>query len=242
VALQVPRLSLKQPTYKMAIAKFGAIVTDVRGKLGGHVFQGNGFTTSIRTGYSGKGGITARNKEFDSQKITIDNLWSNLSISDKNDWQVLASQNPVRSTFADLEVLTARSFHLRNYTHFFASGQTGTIDPKAAVNDLPSSELEHAQFNFTNEDIDIQFKFDRFSIATIVYAKPVLKFNLSIQAAKLPFIYGEEDETPQDDLLWDAFFAKYPDFTENSPCQFGVRQVNEYGFSTFVKTIYATFV
>lgn len=228
--------------HNMARAKFGAVVTDIRGKLGGHVFQGNGFTTSIRTGYSGKGGLPARSSVFTSMNNDIDELWAALSDTQKNAWDSLATQYPIIDNFANQNFLTGRNLHRRNYTAFFSSGQTGTIDPSVAVGDLPSSNLEHVQFNFSNEDIDVQFAFDRFSQAVIVYGQPVTKFGLSIQAEKLPFIYGENDETPQDDLLWDAFFAKYPDFQENSPCQFAVVQVNQYGFSSFRKTVYGIFV
>lgn len=225
----------------MAIAKFGAIVTDIRGKLGGHVFQGNGFTTSIRTGYSGKGGIGERNEIYRSMNSDIDNLWLALSETDKNNWQILANQYPIQNSLGDQDIITGRNFHRRNYTAFFSSGQTGVINPGIAIGDLPSSQLEHVEFNFANSELDVQFAFDRFSQAIIIYALPVDKFSLSIQAKKLPFLYGENDETPQDDLLWDAFFTKYPDFQEGSPCQFGVVQVNRFGFATFRKTVYGTF-
>lgn len=234
--------TFKQQLLDMAIAKFGAVVTDIRGKIGGHVFQGNGFTTSMRTGYSGKGGLNARNNIFDSMNADIAVLWNGLSSAVKDQWQVLAQQYPIQDNFGNQNFLTGRNLHRRNYTAFFSSGQTGTIDPSVAIGDLPSSNLEHVQFDFSNSEIDVQFAFDRFSQAIIVYGQPVLKFGLSIQAAKLPFIYGENDETPQDDLLWDAFFAKYPDFQENSPCQFAVVQVNQYGFPSFRKTVYGTFV
>lgn len=225
----------------MAKAKFGAVVTDVRGKLGGHVFQGNGFTTSLRTGYSGKGGIGSRNVIYNSLNKDIDSLWHGLSVTVQGQWRALAAQYPVQDDFGNQVILTGRNFHRRNYTAFFSSAQTGNIDPSLAIGDLPSSSLEHVEFNFAAEEIDVQFEFDRFSQAIIIYALPVSKFNLSIQAAKLPFIYGENDETPQDDLLWTAFFAKYPDFQENDPCQFGVVQVNEFGFKSYVKNIYGIF-
>jgi len=226
----------------MALVKFGALVTDVRGKLGGHVFQGNGFSNSLRTNFNGKGGFEKLADVYKGVNAEINTLWLALSESQKLDWDSLASQYPVQNKLGDQEILTGRNFHRRLYTNFFASGQQGTIDPSVAIGDLPSSNLQHVQFDFNNQEIDVQFEFDRFSKAVIIYAKPVLKFGLSIQAAKIPFIYGQPDETPQDDLLWDAFFAKYPDFQEGSPCWFAVVQVNEYGFASFRKTVYATFV
>lgn len=226
----------------MATIKFGAIAVDVRGKLGGHVFQGNGFTTSLRTGYSGKGGLANRNIIYGSMNSDIDALWNSLSQSDKDAWGTLASQYPIQDNFGNQNILTGRNFHRRNYTAFFTSAQTGTIDPTVAIGDLPSSSLELVEFNFSTNEINVQFLDDRFSEAVIVYALPVSSYNLAIQPAKLPFLYGEHDETPQDDDLWDAFFAKYPDFQEGDPCQFGVVQVNEYGFKSFRKVIYGTFV
>lgn len=226
----------------MAKAKFGSIVTDVRGKLGGHVFQGNGFTTSLRTGYSGKGGIRHRSDIYKSMNGVIDSLWNDLSSADQNQWRILATLYPIPDNFGNEAFLSAQNLHRRNYTYFFASGQTGVINPYTAISDLPSSNLHYVEFNFSTQEIDVQFAFDRFSQAIIVYALPVSGFNVSFSPDKTPFLYGENDETPQDDLLWDAFFAKYPDFQENDPCHFGVVQVNEFGFSSFKKMIYGNFV
>ena len=228
--------------YKMAVAKFGAIVTDVKGKLGGHVFQGNGFTTTLRTGYSGKGGFYGQNKIFQPMNNEIDEDWRSLSLEDKEAWSLLASKHPIPDNFGNVITLTGQNLHRRNYTAFYASGQTGVIDPGSAIGVLPSSNLQHVMFRFSSQRIDVQFKFDRFSTAIIIYALPVLKFNLSIQSKKLPFLYGEKDETPSDDLLWNAFFVKYPNVLFGDPVQFGVVQVNEYGFKSFVKTVYATYV
>lgn len=226
----------------MAIARFGAIVTDVRGKVGGHVFQGNGLTTSMRTNFNAKGGFQNQSAIFKGLNFELQKEYQALSAADKNQWQVLAQQYPLKDVFGGQKFLTGRNLFLRNYSYFIASGQTGTIDPYTAIGDLPSSELQHVDFDFSNQEIDVQFVNDRFSQAVIVYALPVSKYGLSIQPNKLPFLYGENDETPQDDLLWDAFFAKYPEFGEGDPCQFGVVQVNEFGFASFKKTIYGTYV
>lgn len=226
----------------MAKAKFGAIVTDVRGKLGGHVFQGNGFTTSVRTHNPGKGGMRFRSDFFKNKIPEIQQAWKDESESIKTEWANLARSNPILGTFNNWIFLTGQNMYLRHYSAYYASGFTGTIDVANAVNDLPSSNLQHVEFNFSTQEIDVQFAFDRFSDAVAVYARPVNKFGLSINADKLPWLYGEVDETPQDDLLWDAFFAKYPDVQEGDPVQFGIKQVNQYGFESFVKTVYGTYV
>jgi len=226
----------------MAKAKFGALVTDVRGKLGGHVFQGNGFSASVRTGYSGSGGFGSRNTLFTDMNSTIDRNYRNLTATDKQDWDLLASKHPIADNFGDYIYLTGQNLYRRNYTAYYSSGQTGTIDPAAAIGILPSSELEFVLFKFANQEIEVQFQNDRFSDAIIVYGRPVSRFGLAIQTPKLPYIYGEKDETPDPNLLWDAFFAQYPAFQEGDACQFGVVQVNLFGFQTFRKVIYGTFV
>lgn len=225
----------------MAKAKFGSIVTDVRGKLGGHVFQGNGFSTSLRTNYSGKGGLEQRANLFKEKLPAIQDAWLNESSSVQEAWALLARQNPLLGTFNNWVFLSAKNMYIRHYMAYFGAGFTGTIDIANAVNDLPSSNLQHVEFNFSTQEIDVQFAFDRFSDATSIYAKPVNDASLKIHADKLPWIYGEVDETPQDDLLWDAFFAKYPNVQEGDPVQFGVKQVNQYGFQSFVKTVYGTY-
>jgi len=225
----------------MATAKFGALVTDVRGKLAGHVFQGNGFTTSLRTGYSGRGGFRFRDPLFADMNNEIDLAYAEISEQEKSDWNLLALAHPIPNNFGDFFALSGQNIYRRNYTALYSSGQTGVIDPVTAIGILPSSELEFVKFDFTLLEIDVQFVNDRFSSGIIVYGRPVARFGLAIDSEKLPFIYGEADETPSDNLLWDAFFLKYPNFLEGSACQFGVVQVNEFGFQTFKKVVYGTF-
>lgn len=226
----------------MAIAKFGAIVTDVRGKLGGHVFQGNRFVTSVRTGYSGKGGVQNRASIFQDISKNIRTQWLAEPQNVKNEWGNLANKNPIIGTFGNKEILSPLNMYVRHYTAYYGSNQLGTIDVFNAINDLPQSSLEHVEFNPALQDIDVQFVNDLFSAAVMVYALPVPRSNVKIDGNRLPWIYGVKDETPQDDALWIAFFQKYPNYVMGNPVQFGLVQVNIYGFKSFKKTIYATFV
>jgi len=226
----------------MALVKFGAIVTDMRGKLGGHVIQGNGFSNSLRTGYSGKGGMRTINQVFQDIVPIINNNWRSLSQIEKNNWQILANKHPIPNILGDQIILSGQNLHRRNYTTFFASGQTGIIDPTLAIGEIPSDELRAMEFWPSPPGIQMELNFDITSPAYLFYAKLVSNQNTKIQPLKLRFFYGAFTPEPEQEDIYAAFIATFPDYIQGQDVQFGVSQVNEFGFKTFVKTVYGVYI
>jgi len=226
----------------MAVCKFGAIVTDMRGKLGGHVMQGNGFSNSMRTGYSGKGGMSTINQVFKDIVPIINNDWRSLSQIQKNNWQILANKHPIPNVLGDQIVLSGQNLHRRNYTSFFASGQTGIIDPTTAIGDINSDELRAMEIDLATPGIQMELNFDRSSPAYLFYAKLVSNKNTKIQPLKLRFFYGAFTPEPEQEDIYAAFIATFPNYVPGQDVQFGVSQVNEFGFKTFIKTVYGVYI
>lgn len=83
----------------MALVKYGSLVTELKGKLGGHVFQQGNTWTVIRTNNKGsdaRGFISSENNSFMYQ---LSVLWGSLSTEDQFSWFDKASLWPVRNKF-----------------------------------------------------------------------------------------------------------------------------------------------
>jgi len=226
----------------MAKCKFGAIVTDMRGKLGGHVLQGNGFANTIRTGYSGKGGIDKIAPSFKNMVSIINKNWLSLSDVQKQEWHELALELPIKDILGDQLFLTGQNFHRRNYTAFYATNQTGVIDPTAMANALDSDGLQSMSFNLALGTISLTLSNDRVSPAYMFYGRLVNNAKTRIQPEKLRFFVGVNNPFPDGSLIYDAFINVFRTYVPGQAVQFGVAQVNEFGYKSFVKTVYATYV
>lgn len=85
----------------MAKCKFGMMMTDARGKLGGHVFTKNKSGAVIRTK------VTPSNPKTDAQAASRSALgvnsarWSNITEEQRNGWNSRALANPKTNIFGD---------------------------------------------------------------------------------------------------------------------------------------------
>lgn len=80
----------------MAVVKFGAIVTDIKGKLGGHVFQGSKGGGTIRTGSMKGGGIIkdlfppgSKKQERKASFLNASKIWQGMTPEEKESWNNL---------------------------------------------------------------------------------------------------------------------------------------------------------
>ena len=85
----------------MATIKFGAIVTDIRGKLGGHVFQKGNQSSVLKTLTKPTSTTTPSNRATNQFVATARNGWNNLSAADKLIWGRAAGNFRFPSTFGD---------------------------------------------------------------------------------------------------------------------------------------------
>jgi len=226
----------------MAKCKFGAIITDMRGKLGGHVLQGNGFANTIRTGYSGKGGIDKIAPIFKKTVKKINKNWSMLSQTEKNEWHDVATRLPIKDILGDQLFLSGQNLHRRNYTAFYATHQMGVINPANLLNSVPSDGLHTMTFDLALGTLTMASIDMRMSAAYMFYAKLVDKVTVKIEPKTLKFFSGVHEHFPDSTALYNEFILFFPHYLPGQSVQFGISQVNNDGFKSFVKTVYATYV
>ena len=133
----------------MATIKFGAIVTDARGKLGGHVLQ-KSFQSSIVKSYYRGGRV--RSQWTDEQQRKVNNIrarWATYNASLRNAWAVAAQGITKPNRFGDNVQLTGRQLYQQTQMRLYDSGLTVYDSPVGMVTRVPSPSLSSVTFNIT---------------------------------------------------------------------------------------------
>ena len=94
----------------MASIKMGAIVTDIRGKLGGHVFQKGNQSRVLKTNFKTKKTTNFFTSLRTNQLALVRTDWRNLSVLSRNEWKREASKFNFKNRFGD--VITYNGFQL----------------------------------------------------------------------------------------------------------------------------------
>lgn len=226
----------------MAKCKFGAIVTDMRGKLGGHVIQGNGFSNTIRTGHSRTKYDMFTNKVINREVRTLDKAWFTTSQAQRNACIELASTLPILNNLGEQIFITGRQLWVRNLLAYRMSGQAATPGFSSANSFVNSDVILSVVINFAAETLTLTSVDNRSSEAFLLYARPVNLSSRKIDPRRLTYFVGVRSISSYQGLAYDFFRSTFPDYEPYQPVQIGWCQVNGWGFKTFVKTAYATFI
>lgn len=97
----------------MAVIKFGAIVTDARGKLGGHVFGKNQHGNSLGTKAVKAVNLTQWQARRGNNMNIIIKAWNNLSEANKNQWRATALEFPYTNKFGDKKTMNGYNFFVK---------------------------------------------------------------------------------------------------------------------------------
>lgn len=135
--------------------KFGSIVTDGRGKLGGHVYSKNKSGAYVRTN------VIPSNPDTLAQRLVrqafgrISQQWSALPAVNKQLWLDATKDWKNTDQFGDQKALTAKALYQGLNTQAEQAGFTGEIEKPMPKMDLELIALESAVINITDSSIVI---------------------------------------------------------------------------------------
>lgn len=111
----------------MARIKFGMMMTDARGKLGGQVFSKSRSGAYIATKTIPRNVQSQSQLRVRSELAQISNAWKSLAEDVKEAWTEWAKSNPLTDEFGDKYVLTGRTYYSRNMSRL-TSALGDTVD------------------------------------------------------------------------------------------------------------------
>lgn len=120
----------------MALVKFGAGVSEMRGKEGGVIYSRNAFGSYIKTKVSPVNPQTAKQQAERSLMGNLAQTWSTLSASDQAAWDNLGAQVTRINRFGDSTIYTGFALFMRLNRNLSVIGQAA-ITTAPAIPTIP---------------------------------------------------------------------------------------------------------
>jgi hypothetical protein len=111
----------------MALIKFGSIITDSRGSIGGSTLKWSTAGSLMTRKGSPRRDATPRQSLTRSRlEMLSRSWWDVLTVSQRDDWRALAAANPLPNRWGDLFPLTGLAFFIRTNQRLLAA-QAGVM-------------------------------------------------------------------------------------------------------------------
>lgn len=216
--------------------KFGAIVTDGRGKLGGHVFSKNKAGAYIRTKVTPSNPQTARQSTVRSLFGAISQGWSALDATSRDGWNAAVPSWAKTNIFGDLKIPTGKALYqrLNNQAQVVGYPAIDTVPEKTT---LPTDTLTGVAFDTTAGTITPAGVNATDDLQIVLFATGQLTAGTSFVKNRLRQIYNADADSYDAADAAAAYTDKFglPDAGDN--VYFGVKYVADNGQATPLQVV-----
>lgn len=212
----------------MAKIKFGMMMTDARGKLGGQVFSKNRAGAYIRTKVTPSNPQTSAQAQVRSNLATLSTGWNSLSAPQIAQWNSSVDEWSSTDVFGDIKKPTGKNLYVKLNVNLLNSGQSAIVSPPVKL-DLPA---------LVDVDVDITTATDTLSIDGLpVFADGVYQIEacapvprgVSFVKNKFRVISYETQSTPGAVDVSTAYFTKFGSVANAENVFFRIRAIGENG-------------
>ena len=138
----------------MAKIKFGMMMTDARGKLGGQVFSKNRSGAYIRTKVTPSNPRTTRQSLVRQALAAISAAWSSLTMPEINGWNAAVNSWQTTNIFGDSQSPSGKTLFVKLNLNAANAGYP-FIDNAPAKVDMPQLGAPSATYDIATGDFDI---------------------------------------------------------------------------------------
>lgn len=164
--------------------KFGAIVTDGRGKLGGHVFSKNAAGSYMRTKTTPTNPQTAFQTAVRVLFAAISTAWSGLTSTVRSQWIAAVSEWQKTDIFGDLKKPTGKALFQRLNNQAQSAGWPAVVVPPAKQ-DIPVAVITSAVFGLAAGSLTLAGMTVSATVRTQIFGTPALTQGTSFVKNKL---------------------------------------------------------
>lgn len=195
----------------MARIKFGMMMTDARGKLGGHVFTKAKSGATIRTKVSPLNPKTSAQSEARGALGANSQAWRTLSETQRLAWNSAAQEVSKTNAFGDTYFPSGKNYFTAVNNNLRNVGSQILVDPPALVQ-MPSLTSVEVAFDLLAEQIDIAPNFvgDEANIIIVCNAtsgQSAGRYNFSGKYRK--FNGYTLAGLPKDTAIYDDYVSKF---------------------------------
>lgn len=175
----------------MAKIKFGMMMTDARGKLGGQVFSKNRGGAYVRTKVTPVNPQSVFQSAVRASFATFSQAWSGLTQELRDSWNGAVSSWATTDIFGDLRNPTGKNLFLRlNQLATQAGWASFTTVPVKA--EVPEGIVASAIFNLADETLTLEGVSNALDVRIVLRATPPLSQGTSFVKNDLRDIYNDD--------------------------------------------------
>jgi hypothetical protein len=221
--------------------KFGAIVTDGRGKIGGHVMSKNRGGAYMRTK------VTPSNPRTTAQQLnrallgSLSASWSSLGDAFRATWNAAVNDWTKTNIFGDSIKPTGKNLYVALNKNVNAIGGQ-TMDTAPAKVEMPILALESVTLSISQEQITPNFEGDLGSAQVVISATGPLSAGTSFTKGKYRKIYNAPASQLDNSAIYDAYVARFGQPGPSQNIYFEVKIVEANGQMSVPETTQVTYL
>lgn len=222
----------------MAKIKFGAMMVDASGKLGGQVFSKNRGGAYIRTKATPLNPQTTSQMAIRGIFASVSSAWSGLSEAGRQSFNNLVSSYARTDIFGDLRNPSGKNLFQRLNQNLVISGQpqiTTCVQPS----EVPFANVTGVTIEAGATEMNLSFEGDTSDSKMVIWATPPVSAGTSFVKNKLRQIAVLDGQAAATVNVVSHYIAKFGAFDEDSNIYFGVRVINANGQASPMETIKA---
>lgn len=213
----------------MARIKFGMMMTDARGKLGGHVFTKAKSGATVRTKVTPLNPKTSAQSEARSALGANSQAWRMLSENQRLAWNSAAQEVSKTNAFGDIYFPSGKNYFTAINNNLRNVGGAIRLDPPALV-EMPGLTSVEVDFDLVAEQLDIAPNFigesaDIVLVCNATSGQSAGRYNFSGKYRK--FDYYVLAGLPLNTLVYDSYVSKFGVPSAGQKVSFEFYLVNE---------------
>jgi hypothetical protein len=222
----------------MAKIKFGMMMTDASGKLGGQVFSKNRGGSYVRTKVTPTNPQTTAQMAVRGIFASISSAWSSLTEGQRLSFNNLVGDYGTTDIFGDLHNPSGKALFQRLNQNLEISGQA-QIDICVPPSAVPFANMVSALGDVNNEELQVVTSGDTTGSKVVVWATPSLSQGTTFVKNKLRQIGVFAGSNAEQLAIYDAYVAKFGAPVAGANIYVGVKVINNNGQASPLETVKA---
>lgn len=221
--------------------KFGAIVVDGRGKIGGHVASKNAAGAYLRTKVTPTNPQTARQSFVRALFASITAAWSSLTSSQIAAWNEAVADWTSTNIFGDLKKPSGKALFQRLNNQAQIAGLAGFTAVPAKIS-TPDSIITGVELDISDTALNLTGAFTGAGAQVVLFATPVVSNGTSNVKSKLRQIYYAAGNAYSVGDAYQAYVDKFGAPTAGDKLFIGVKYVVASGQTSPLQVVEATVI
>lgn len=222
----------------MAKIKFGMMMTDARGKLGGQVFSKNRGGSYVRTKVTPSNPQTSAQMAVRGAFASISSAWSALTEAGRESFNGFVSAYATTDIFGDLRNPSGKALFQRLNQNLVNSGQA-QINVCVSPIEVPFANVLDCTVDISSTEFDIAYAGDLTGCKMIVWATPQISQGTKFVKNQLRQLEVFEGGSNASLAVWNSYVSKYGTPVVGANIVVGVRVINANGQASPLETVKA---